>query len=342
MENRWFVNGIHVSVCSLRDQDIRINWRPRRRINRHGTFRNRFDHRFPWLRKFAFFALRSVLSRARNDFSLQFRFLIFVPLLLTFAHKRILQPDTINFVKIWPIEFLWTFEIFKKFGELPSFKIFYLGRNITHVHARWWMKKWNTISGDFRTKDVSRGMIDSQGRGNENDLANSGETEQSFHGFGFIVDPGTKLARTWRKRATRIQLVLLFSLFSLRGCPAEEPIAFRSARPRGLKYFHGEEEEEEEISLFMGKMEFARDPGRNNFDSRLCPVSREHTLSLNKFPPTRNSIVYFPFRSVEKREICRGYCSRIQNDLKKMIDSTERYLIGRKFSEIIRTCDSYI
>lgn len=76
------------------------------------------------------------------------------------------------------------------------------------------MKKWNTISGDFRTKDVSRGMIDSQGRGNENDLANSGETEQSFHGFGFIVDPGTKLARTWRKRATRIQLVLLFPLAS--------------------------------------------------------------------------------------------------------------------------------
>lgn len=203
------------------------------------------------------------------------------------------------------------------------------------------MKKWNTISGDFRTKDVSRGMIDSQGRGNENDLANSGETEQSFHGFGFIVDPGTKLARTWRKRATRIQLVLLFSLFSLRGCPAEEPIAFRSARPRGLKYFHGEEEEEEEISLFMGKMEFAWDPGRNNFDSRLCPVSREHTLSLNKFPPTRNSIVYFPFRSVERfvEGIAVGF---VRNDLKKMIDSTERYLIGRKFSEIIRTRDSYI
>lgn len=93
----------------------------------------------------------------------------------------------------------------------------------------------------------------------------------------------------------------------------------------------------------MGKMEFARDPGRNNFDSRLCPVSREHTLSLNKFPPTRNSIVYFPFRSVEKREICRGYCiGFVRNDLKKMIDSTERYLIGRKFSEIIRTRDSYI
>lgn len=34
MENRWFVNGIHVSVCSLRDQDIRIN-RRRPRINRH-------------------------------------------------------------------------------------------------------------------------------------------------------------------------------------------------------------------------------------------------------------------------------------------------------------------
>lgn len=197
------------------------------------------------------------------------------------------------------------------------------------------MKKWNTISGDFRTKDVSRGMIDSQGRGNENDLANSGETEQSFHGFGFIVDPGTKLARTWRKRAIRIQLVLLFPLFSLRGCPAEEPIAFRSARPRGLKYFHGEEEEEEEeISLFMGKMEFARDPGRNNFDSRLCPVSREHTLSLNKFPPTRNSIVYFPFRSVEKREICRGYCSRIRSKRFKKNDRFDGKIFNWK--EIFR------
>lgn len=206
------------------------------------------------------------------------------------------------------------------------------------------MKKWNTISsGDFRTKDVSRGMIDSQGRGNENDLANSGETEQSFHGFGFIVDPGTKLARTWRKRATRIQLVLLFSLFSLRGCPAEEPIAFRSARPRGLKYFHGEEEEEEEISLFMGKMEFARDPGRNNFDSRLCPVSREHTLSLNKFPPLGIRSYIFPFEAWRSERFVEGIAvGFVRNDLKKMIDSTERYLIGRKFSEIIRTCDSYI
>lgn len=172
-------------------------------------------------------------------------------------------------------------------------------------------------------KDVSRGIIDSQGWGNENDLANSGETEQSFHGFGFIVDPGTKLART---SSIASNLFSFFPLFSLRGCPAEEPIAFRSARPRGLKYFHGEVEQE--ISLFMGKMEFARDPGRNNFDSRLCPVSREHALTLNKFPPTRNSDRIFSLskRRIEneKSEICRGYRSR-ETDWFETIYKNDRF-----------------
>lgn len=167
------------------------------------------------------------------------------------------------------------------------------------------MKKWNTISGDFRMKDVSRGMIDSR-RGEE---ARGKRTtwqipKQSFHlGLGFIVDPGTtKLARTWRKQR-RVQLVLLFSLSSLR------PIAFPFC---GLKYFHEEEEEkEEEISLFTGKIE---SPWEEIILTRDY-VPRTRILTLNKFPPSRNSIVYFsPFEGNrlenEKSEICRAYCGR--------------------------------
>lgn len=131
-----------------------------------------------------------------------------------------------------------------------------------------------------------------------NDLANSGETEQSFHGFGFIVDPGTKLARTWRKRATRASHPTCSPLLSF--LRAEEPIALRSVDwniSRGDILIYGQD---------------GVCPGRNNFDSRLCPVSREHILTLNKFLLARNSIVYFPLskHSSRSREICRGYCTR--------------------------------
>lgn len=89
-------------------------------------------------------------------------------------------------------------------------------------------------------------------------------------------------------------------------------------------------------------------PGRNNFDSRLCPVSREHTLTLNKFLLARNSIVYFPLsKHSSRREV--GDLSRIlysedgfvRNDLKRSIDSKIIISLERKFTEIIMR-DLYI
>lgn len=76
-------------------------------------------------------------------------------------------------------------------------------------------------------------------------------------------------------------------------------------------------------------------PGRNNFDSRLCPVSREHTLTLNKFLLARNSIVYFLLskHSSRSRRFVEGIAlgRRIRSKRFKMIDRFEDYyFIGKE------------
>lgn len=110
---------------------------------------------------------------------------------------------------------------------------------------------------------------------------------------------------------------------------------------RGLKYF---------LRRVGDILIYGQDgvcPGRNNFDSRLCPVSREHTLTLNKFLLARNSIVYFPpFEAfVEKsRDLSRVLHSEdgfVRNDLKRSIDSKIIISLERKFTEIIMR-DLYI
>lgn len=115
----------------------------------------------------------------------------------------------------------------------------------------------------------------------------------------------------------------------------QEPIAFPFC---GLKYFHEEEEEkEEEISLFTGKIESPREEIILTRDY----VPRTRILTLNKFLPSRNSIVYFsPFEGNrlenEKSEICRAYCGRRTDSFETIyknyrFDRWKEYRRGKRY-----------
>lgn len=130
-------------------------------------------------------------------------------------------------------------------------------------------------------------------------------------GFGFIVDPGTKVGANTEKATSRPTCSPLLSFFADRGTD------------RGLKYFHEEEQKEEEISLFMGKIESPREEIILTRDY----VPRTRTLTLNKFPPSRNSIVYFPLsKGIASKTKSRRFVEHI---------AAGRQIRSKRFTRII-------